>query len=261
MALSSPKTGGREFLEELYTIEDSEDECTKNAVEQLKTDNASTNTAASAIHGVAGCTHGTMPQQATASEGSESPTEAVGIVASVYSRFSALQNPAVNTLNNTKTAEQLTSSSNEVKHHTLETDIEVNNTIMPPKRRRSSRETRTSLLPAERQIFTDLIFFFFPNNDANATRRMRIAKAVQYGATWSKDWRSDITHIIMDDGMPFEEFTKFMKISIVPDHIVVVNDKYRADCLSYCMLLSPDQKCYEVAGFQNKISKSTTRIK
>jgi DNA polymerase IV len=57
---------------------------------------------------------------------------------------------------------------------------------------------------------------FFPNNDDNQARRMRIAKAMQYGATWVKDWHDGVTHVIMDNGLKYEELTKHLGVESLP---------------------------------------------
>ena len=38
----------------------------------------------------------------------------------------------------------------------------------------------------------------------NPGRRLRIIKALEYGATWQKDWNSSVTHLIVDSSMRWD---------------------------------------------------------
>lgn len=45
---------------------------------------------------------------------------------------------------------------------------------------------------------------------------MRIAKALEYGASWVKFWREDISHIIVDKDIQYKDVLSFLKISSLP---------------------------------------------
>jgi DNA polymerase IV len=55
------------------------------------------------------------------------------------------------------------------------------------------------LEPEHKQLFKGKIIYFYPNDDISMVRRMRIHKVIQLGAAWVKQWRDDITHIMLDD--------------------------------------------------------------
>lgn len=60
---------------------------------------------------------------------------------------------------------------------------------------------------------------FFPNTTVNQARRMRIMKAIEYGATWIENWGDTATHIIADRNISFQELSKFLRnpsISVRP---------------------------------------------
>ncbi|QDS74610.1 hypothetical protein FKW77_008604 [Venturia effusa] len=99
-----------------------------------------------------------------------------------------------------------------------------------------------------RRIFKDLSFFFFPDNDVNQQRFMRIRKAMEYGATFVHPWTTGegVTHIIVDAEMQYEDVLKHVKLEEVPDHITIVNQRYPSDCISNQILVDPKQKLYEV---------------
>jgi DNA polymerase IV len=106
---------------------------------------------------------------------------------------------------------------------------------------------------------------FFPNSDTNKVRKRRIEKAKEFGATWIKDWTSSVTHVIMDDKMNYQELTKYLKLEALPvrgllasndsqltselqSEVMVVNETYPSDCISYRRLEDPKARYYQVPG-------------
>ncbi|WPG99607.1 DNA polymerase beta-like protein [Acrodontium crateriforme] len=102
------------------------------------------------------------------------------------------------------------------------------------------------------QIFKNLHFYFFPNNDLHPARRMRIAKAIEFGAQWHKDWSSDITHVIVDKMMDFTKLTKFLKVNCLPEGVAVVSENYPAECISFRTVLEPLHAQFRVKGFESR---------
>ncbi|KAF2472258.1 uncharacterized protein BDR25DRAFT_333623 [Lindgomyces ingoldianus] len=56
------------------------------------------------------------------------------------------------------------------------------------------------LEPERKQLLRGKIIYFFPNDDISQARRMRLHKLIQLGAAWVREWREDITHIMVEDG-------------------------------------------------------------
>lgn len=104
------------------------------------------------------------------------------------------------------------------------------------------------LVRDEQQLFKGFHFYFFPNDDRHPARRLRIAKALQYGAVWDKSWSSQITHVIMDKGMEYRELTKFLKIEQLPESVITVSEDYVAQSITYRTLLDPKQARFSVKG-------------
>lgn len=77
---------------------------------------------------------------------------------------------------------------------------------------------------------------------------MRIEKAIQYGASWIKDWSDGITHVVTDTNASYQHLLAFLKRSSLPDHIILVNERYPADCISFRSLLEPTLAIYRVHG-------------
>ncbi|PIB01141.1 DNA polymerase lambda [Cercospora beticola] len=111
------------------------------------------------------------------------------------------------------------------------------------------REASIKLVPEAIQVFRDLHFYFFPNNDSAPARRMRITKAREYGAVWHQTWGKDITHVVVDKSMTFDDLKKWLKVDSIPQSVIVVNDVYPAECITYGVLLDPSPTRFAVKGF------------
>jgi hypothetical protein len=89
---------------------------------------------------------------------------------------------------------------------------------------------------------------FFPDNDVNKLRSIRIRKAMEYGARFVHPWQNGegVTHVIVDTEMHYEDVLKHVGLEAIPDDIIIVNQRYPADCISNRILVDPNQKLYEV---------------
>ena len=115
------------------------------------------------------------------------------------------------------------------------------------------RGDNVKLVPEAQQVFRGLQFYFFPNDDKHPARRMRIHKALEFGATWLKDWDDSVTHVIADRSMDFDLFMKFLKrqnnVDIMPPSVTVVCESYPAECISYRAILDPKQRQFQLKGY------------
>jgi DNA polymerase IV len=57
-----------------------------------------------------------------------------------------------------------------------------------------------NLDPEDKQLLKNKIVYFFPNDDVSLARRRRLHKIIQLGAAWVKEWRDDVTHVMVDEG-------------------------------------------------------------
>lgn len=57
---------------------------------------------------------------------------------------------------------------------------------------------------------------FVPNNEIAGPRRLRIKKAIEYGATWTRDWRQGTTHIIVDNDLTISDVLKVLGFMVKP---------------------------------------------
>ncbi|GFF84535.1 hypothetical protein IFM53868_04178 [Aspergillus udagawae] len=103
-------------------------------------------------------------------------------------------------------------------------------------------------VPEEQQIFKDLVFFFFPNNDVSPLRRLRIQRAQEYGATWAKTWEADITHVIVDKGLMFQDVLKHLKLEAFPPNVALLDESYPSECIKFKSVLSTTLVRFRVHG-------------
>ncbi|KAG6194111.1 hypothetical protein E4U10_003296 [Claviceps purpurea] len=134
------------------------------------------------------------------------------------------------------------------KHTTNSTPIQP---LPQTKKRKRNSSTILRLRPENERIFTDLHFYYIPNDDIAPLRKLRIGKAREYGASWTRDV-SVATHVIVDKGIPYPDVKKVLgeeaqggKAGRGP---VVVNEDYPVDCIQFKALLDHGQMKYRIPG-------------
>ncbi|KAI9819904.1 MAG: hypothetical protein M1827_006474 [Pycnora praestabilis] len=133
-------------------------------------------------------------------------------------------------------------------------------TGLPKMLGRRKRTKSLQILPESEQIFKGLSFYFFPNNDIAPARRMRITKALEYGAVWAKEWRVGITHVVVDKNLTFNELLSYLKIRSLPSDIALVNELFPVECISLRILVNPQQGHYQVEGYAEASSSVQSTI-
>ncbi|KAJ5767086.1 uncharacterized protein N7511_004702 [Penicillium nucicola] len=116
----------------------------------------------------------------------------------------------------------------------------------PPLKKR--RNNNAKFIPEDQQIFKDLVFYFFPNNDVSPVRRLRIQRAQEYGATWSRAWGKAVTHVIVDKELLLTDLLGSIKLDALPTTVVLVNESYPSDCIQFRSVLNPLQLRFRVNG-------------
>ncbi|KAJ5329435.1 DNA polymerase family X [Penicillium brevicompactum] len=116
----------------------------------------------------------------------------------------------------------------------------------PPSKRRKTNNVK--LIPDGQKIFKGLVFFFCPNNDVSPFRRLRIQRAQEYGARWSREWSRDITHAILDKGLQMKDLQSYLKGEDLPTGMVVVNESYPSECIQFRSILNHSQLRFRVDG-------------
>lgn len=57
---------------------------------------------------------------------------------------------------------------------------------------------------------------FIPSNDIAPSRRFRIRKALERGALWAREWRTGITHVIVDNNLDYQDVLTFLRLPSLP---------------------------------------------
>ena len=65
---------------------------------------------------------------------------------------------------------------------------------------------------------------------------MRIAKALEYGASWVQTWREDVTHIIVDKGIHYKDVLSFLKFTSLP--VIVLHQEHILPLLTFARATS-----------------------
>ncbi|KAG0639831.1 hypothetical protein HOY80DRAFT_961525 [Tuber brumale] len=113
------------------------------------------------------------------------------------------------------------------------------------KRKRSSKAANR---PTQ-LVFSDLVFYFIPNDIRNPARKMRVQKAAEFGAFCINEWNDKfVTHVIVESHFKYPDVLKYLKLEKLPENIIVVNHEYTGDCLHHGRMLDHTQKIYEVHG-------------
>ena len=55
-----------------------------------------------------------------------------------------------------------------------------------------------------------------PNDNIAKARKMKIDKAVQYGANWVREWDAAVTHIVVDKDLKYTDVLKVLGVSHLP---------------------------------------------
>ncbi|KAI0383784.1 hypothetical protein F5Y04DRAFT_21188 [Hypomontagnella monticulosa] len=121
------------------------------------------------------------------------------------------------------------------------------------------KEAPLKLAPEAQRIFKGLSFYYIPNDDINPARKLRITKAREHGATWSRKL-VDATHIIVDKKLTFADIERHLQEDPQWSGKVLVNENYPIDCLKYRILANPGQHQYEVTGTPTPVTQPANTV-
>jgi DNA polymerase IV len=125
------------------------------------------------------------------------------------------------------------------------------------KRKRGDNVT-SKLVPEERRILRGLSLFFIPDNVIAPARKIRIERAKEYGATWTRSLR-EATHVIVDKKLEYDHIKKTLSHASSSNPIIV-NEDFTVDCIRWGKLLNHEQDRYRVRGHPTAPSEATNDI-
>ncbi|KAB8255107.1 hypothetical protein BDV32DRAFT_142310 [Aspergillus pseudonomiae] len=131
----------------------------------------------------------------------------------------------------------------------------------PPKKnnvdgKKKKRTSTTKIVPEQHQIFKGLVFFFFPNSDVSPLRRLRIQRAQEYGALWARTWGDNVTHVIVDKGLTFQEVLRHLGLETFPPNIALLDESYPSECIKFRTVISTSHVRFRITGMP-VVSKAT----
>ena len=83
-----------------------------------------------------------------------------------------------------------------------------------PSNGKKGKQSKT--IPEAYRIFTGSVFYFIPNDDVAAPRKMRIQRALEYGATWERVWSANVTHVVVDSNIKMPDVLKNLHVAKLP---------------------------------------------
>jgi DNA polymerase IV len=89
-----------------------------------------------------------------------------------------------------------------------------------PSNGKKGKQSKT--IPEAHRIFTGSVFYFIPNDDVAAPRKMRIQRALQYGATWERVWSAKVTHVVVDSNIKMHDVLKNLRVMELPVSVLPV---------------------------------------
>lgn len=90
------------------------------------------------------------------------------------------------------------------------------------KRKRDAKEL--DMVSEKKRIFNGMRFFYLPNDDIAPVRKIRIKKAREHGALWMREYNEEVSHLIVDNDLTYEDVAKYLKLSQIPQTIIVNED-------------------------------------
>lgn len=115
-------------------------------------------------------------------------------------------------------------------------------------KKRKKGET-LQLKPESEQVFKGLSFYYVPDNNIAPARRLRINKAKEYGAAWTRSI-AEATHVVVDKSIAYKDVETMLK-RIQGSTVKVVNEDYPIDCIQFRAMLDNDQAKYRLSGQPN----------
>ncbi|KAH7330165.1 hypothetical protein BKA65DRAFT_460797 [Rhexocercosporidium sp. MPI-PUGE-AT-0058] len=119
------------------------------------------------------------------------------------------------------------------------------------------------MVPEAERVFDGKTIYWIPDNDVVPIRKKRIERAREFGAVWAREWTPEITHVVVDNDLNYQNIIDFLTPKIksdkFPKHITLVNENYVVQCAQFKLLLDPKQRQYYVKGCPEATgSKSTS---
>ncbi|KAL7945981.1 DNA polymerase [Trichoderma barbatum] len=123
---------------------------------------------------------------------------------------------------------------------------------MATKTTRGNKRSRVSgpnVRPEAEQIFKGLSFFYVPDNDIAPARRLRINRAKEFGAMWTRDLMA-ATHVVVEKTLEYKDVEKMWPKDGFEGRKPpkLVTEDYPLDCIQFRAIVDAGQRKYLVNG-------------
>ncbi|KAL7935337.1 DNA polymerase [Trichoderma chlorosporum] len=123
---------------------------------------------------------------------------------------------------------------------------------MTAKMTRGNKKSRVSgpkVRPEAEQIFKGLSFFYIPDNDIAPARRLRINRAKEFGAAWTRDLMA-ATHVVVEKKLEYKDVERMWPKDGFGGRAPpkVVTEDYPLDCIQFRAIVDAGQRKYLVNG-------------
>ncbi|KAH0491296.1 hypothetical protein TgHK011_002733 [Trichoderma gracile] len=116
---------------------------------------------------------------------------------------------------------------------------------------KKGRFSEPKVRPEEEQIFRGLSFFYVPDNDIAPARRLRINRAREFGAIWTRDLLA-ATHVVVEKKLEWKDVDKMLLLARDKfegrEMPRVVNEDYPLDCIQFRAIVDAGQRKYLLNG-------------
>lgn len=118
---------------------------------------------------------------------------------------------------------------------------------MAAKKKLKTVHSDPKLRSGAKLILKGLAFFYVPNNDIAPVRKLRINKAREHGAEWTRNIAT-ASHVVVDRALDYKSVESFLLRQRSSQKPVIVNEDYPIDCIQFGSVLDPRQAKYRVTG-------------
>ncbi|KAH6615311.1 hypothetical protein C7974DRAFT_344345 [Boeremia exigua] len=111
------------------------------------------------------------------------------------------------------------------------------------------------LEPERKQLLRGKIVYFYPNDDISMVRRTRIHMLIRLGAAWVKEWRDDVSYVLVDDAScTYAQLLRNLNRAGLPRKVVLARfDTYITQSIEFGALQDPSAARYAVRGAPQQI--------
>ncbi|KAF3483241.1 uncharacterized protein GIQ15_02565 [Arthroderma uncinatum] len=119
------------------------------------------------------------------------------------------------------------------------------------------REGRCHTVKDHPSVLDGLVLYFIPNNIISQARRIRISRAIEFGATRATKFDNSVTHIVVEKRLTYDDVVKYLQVSSVPAETILVNENYPSECIMNRRILDASSPRFRINGASKPTLKTS----